>query len=223
MMFIGDKDLCRSRDILIGRLYFETKGWSRLFGGGLDEYRQWILSAVGEGIATGLAQIEKFDATRGDLVHWLYLKARKIAWRDLKQEQRYRELVELLEKECSIQKFHTDPFAHLLLNDELFDVLRELSRDQYEAVMLVYFIGMTPQEAGCMMKRERNAVDALIHRAKEKARNVYRKRRLPPSSIQKDGSPRQTDITPPRPRSTLSSENDEDPDCLESIESRRIS
>ena len=77
MMFISDQELARSTEILTGRLFFETKGWSRLFG--FEEYRQWILSAVGEAIALGLAQHEKFDPARSDLIHWFYLKARKIA------------------------------------------------------------------------------------------------------------------------------------------------
>ena len=207
MMFISDQELARSTEILTGRLFFETKGWSRLFG--FDEYRQWILSAVGEAIAIGLAQHETFDPTKSDLIHWFYLKARKIAQRDLKQEQRHHDLVAILEKECPLQDFHSDPFAHFLLNDELFEVLTQLSEDQYQAVMLVYFVGMSPREAGCMMKRERNAVDALIHRAKEKARKLYRQRMLPPP-LPETGSPSPGGDLP-KPRSSLSSEDDEDP------------
>ena len=55
------------------------------------------------------------------------------------------------------------------------DALRELPEDMHTAVHLVYFEGLTYEEAAKIMKRSRKQVDNLLYRAKKELRNIIGK------------------------------------------------
>ena len=201
MTFFSDKDLHKTRMALFQRMLKETKGWSHLFSDGQDGYQQWLLGAVGEGISVALNHIDKFDPSKSNLTHWCYLKVRKIAYRDLQREEKYFQLRKILAQEEPVIE-ETDPFAHILLSGELFEVLEELSPPQVQALSLVYLIGFPPEQAAQIMKKQRNALDALIFRAKQKAREVYRRKMSPPANEPDPRAPGR-DAHMPRPRSSL--------------------
>lgn len=218
MIFLTDTDLSKAKRVLVERLTRETQGFSHLFCNPRD-FHQWIRGMTGEAIAKGLAEISSFHPNRGDFIQWCYLKARKLAERDLRSQQRYSKLRERLEEESDIchfaEQIHQDPFAHYLLSDDLYEVLDMLTRDQKRVLSLVYLVGFSPEEAALILKRKRNAVDALVHRAKQKAREFYR--------LRMQAEKEKTDPTPtppsssstPKPRSALSDDDDE-PDSLPS-------
>lgn len=174
MRLISDTELNRTRRIVIAKLRAETKLWVHVFCDRHD-YEGWLTSATYEGITLALDSEDKFDPTRSDFVHWAYLKTRKAAWRDIRREQRHGELIELLERE-PVTTSDDDPFGQNLLAGSMLDGLRlELTNDQMKALALIYVIGFSHQEVAVELRRDRHAIDALVHRAKAKARLVYKR------------------------------------------------
>jgi len=200
MLLISDTDLHKARRVVMHRLHHENKRWSFLFGGQEDFY-QWVMSVANEGVAIALDDSENFDPTRGDLIHWFYLKARKVAFREIRQEMRFRKSQKSV-AEATLPP-EEDVFAHFLLSDELVDILTEITEEQKQALALVYLIGFNHAQAAQILKKQRNAIDALIFRAKKKSREVYCRKMagsVPsrPLSTTKRGLP--------QPRSSLSSD-----------------
>lgn len=206
MIFISDTDLYKARRVLTGRLYNENRRWAYLFCDH-EDFRQWVMSAVNEGISIALDDGEHFDPTKGDLIHWCYLKARKVADRDIRQERRHRKAEQsALETGPEPEK---DPFAHYLLTDQLVEILEEITQEQKQALSLVYLMGFSHEQTAYLLKRQRNAIDALIFRAKKKSREVYR-RKMETEGLSPQPPDRRIDF--PQPRSSLSSEPDEPDD-----------
>jgi RNA polymerase sigma factor (sigma-70 family) len=205
MTFLSDQELSKSRASVVRRMRRETMGWSHLFRDGRDGYNQWLLGLADEAISVGLSDMDKFDPSRSELNYWFYLKARRLAFRDIKQEENHLKLLKKLAQEARTQETAEDPFGKFLLDGELEAVLEDLSAIQLQALGLVYLVGFSHQETAFILKKKRNAVDALLYRARDKAREVYRKNR----DSRKESSD-SSDNPRPRPRSTLSGPDDDD-------------
>lgn len=212
MMFVTDKELIRSRKIVLRILEREFRGWSHLLGQDRTEFRLWAMSTASEAIGLGLAEKAKYDPLRGSVTTWFLMKARRLAQRDIRKAENDLRLIHVLEQEPPPPETE-DPFADYLLSDELSEVLQELTQLQLQALGLIYMVGLSYEEAAAFLKKDRNAVDALVHRAKAKAREVYRRKfpthyRHPPKP-----SPTPKNLKPKaRPRSSLGGSDDEDSD-----------
>lgn len=215
MIFVTDEELLGIRKAVCRMLENEFKGWSKLLGNGWLGFKNWALSTATEAIALGLAERNKYDPQRGGVTTWFYLKARRIAFRDIRCEERQFELWRAIEQQPPTDITAPDPFGQVLLDDDIPEVLAELSQAQVQALALVYYVGYSHQEAASILKRERNAVDALLHRARQKAREIYRRKQQEeksprPIAPEQDDSPHDSF----RPRSSLSSPDDDVPDGL---------
>ncbi len=204
MRFISDTEINRTRKIVVGKMRSETKKWARVFVNKRD-YESWLTSATNEGIAIALDADDKWEHAKGDFAYWCYLKTRKAAYRDLEREKKHAELISILKREPALTS--QDPFAkNLLLGAKLDGIVKELTRDQKQALAYIYLVGYSPEETAIILKRQRNAVDALVHRAKKKAREVYQRNTTSQSPIEND---RQDSVRSHRPRSSLSTEPEE--------------
>ena len=91
------------------------------------------------------------------------------------------------------------------------EILEDITQEQKQALSLVYLMGFSHEQTAYLLKRQRNAIDALIFRAKKKSREVYR-RKMETEGLSPQPPDRRIDF--PQPRSSLSSEPDEPDDDI---------
>ena len=167
-----------------------------------------MASVTGEGIALALNRVDSFDPERGDLTHWCFLHAWKIADRDLDCMTRDLRADRVAEEQAPYESQQEDPFDRFFCSQELAGLFRHLTREQTLALAYVHYLGYSVRETAVILRRKENAVHALIHRGREKARQVYREMMTVKSNRKME--PNSVPTSHPRPRSSLSSEEDDD-------------
>ncbi len=197
------EDFYRAWTILKARIRRYTRSRMSLFSS-RAEYASWLNSVTNHGLALAIKDRANFDPTQSSFAYWAWLKVRSIVRDDLAREARYFELKRALEQPAP----QRDEFERVLLRDQIDRALTHLSQEQQEVISLFYEADLTIAEIAHLMKRQRNAVDALLFRARAKLREVLGGRTLvsKPSARVRSGRARRS------PRARSDPQDEEDPD-----------
>ena len=167
-----ESEIPRIRELLIGIFNKRTRGKALAAGISAQEFGGWLEEVVGEGIALAFSQISEWDPEKGDLVHWAFLKTRRVIRSDLDSLSRQIRTFPLFEEDCGLSSLCRGPDHSMLLRQQLAEVMKLLTQDQRNALLLRYLFGLSISEVQEVTGREPKALYSLIRRAKERAKSA---------------------------------------------------
>lgn len=158
----------RIRDTLTKRFQRLVHARAKATGMCLREFREWVEELVGEGIAVALSEIDQWDETKEDFFYWAFLKTRTLIHRDLEKRNNQLETVLLTETTTKDARRRHDPEKEYLVKEQLQEIFRLLTREQGEALILRFLIGMKPKEMEALTGRSVTSIYSLLQRGKKK-------------------------------------------------------
>lgn len=151
---------------------YKYRGVGAALGLKRDEFRDWVESVAGEGVALAFYHQADWDPERGAFTTWICFKTRQVAIKALRGQDRYKKALELLEEQPPASSH--DGLESYLKEQELHELLAELKKEHQEAILLSYR-GHKTEEIAAIMGRNANAVYGLLRRAQTKSRQLRQK------------------------------------------------
>ena len=103
---------------------------------------------------------------------WAFLKTRRVIRTDLNLLSRQIRTFPLLDEDCGLSSLGRGPEHSTLLRQQLAEVMKLLTQDQRNALLLRYLLGYSHEEIQKITGRDPKALYSLIRRAKERAKSA---------------------------------------------------
>lgn len=170
-LILEERELIHLRKILVCMVMKRFRDSAYLFSE--RQYREWAFEAVDEGIGVALqatdwkpelAKDTDEKTLQGLKVWFIYMKARNVARRDLRQEARHHKACRFYQVKTSS---HDEELELVLTRTDIQRAFPKLSQDQRAAFALVHFADVSIEDAAVILKRSRGALDMLLTRARK--------------------------------------------------------